>query len=158
MLKKLGITCVIAFAIIGHAEAKTGTFRLPVITDTVDIQTKDSSKQELPPSILSMVLKTSFISTPTLSNGINAAQLNPLAISFVEDYIGKFGKSMEDMKDWGKPYFDMMDGILEKHGLPKELKYLAVIESQLKFNAKSWAGAVGPWQLCHPQQESWALG
>jgi len=51
------------------------------------------------------------------------------------------------MKDWGRGYFDMMDGILAKHGLPKELKYLAVIESQLKSHAISWAGAVGPWQL-----------
>ena len=54
---------------------------------------------------------------------------------------------MEDMKEWGKPYFDMMDAILIKHGLPKELKYLAVIESKLKSNARSWAGAVGPWQF-----------
>ena len=29
---------------------------------------------------------------------------------------------MNAMKDWGKGYFDMMDGILSKHGLPKELK------------------------------------
>jgi membrane-bound lytic murein transglycosylase D len=83
----------------------------------------------------------------TLSNGANTEQLNPLAISFVQDYIDKFGKSMEDMKSWGKPYFDMMDGILTQHGLPKELKYLAVIESYLKSNARSWAGAVGPWQF-----------
>jgi membrane-bound lytic murein transglycosylase D len=41
----------------------------------------------------------------------------------------------------------MMDNILAKHGLPTELKYLAVIESNLKSNAKSWAGALGPWQL-----------
>jgi membrane-bound lytic murein transglycosylase D len=36
---------------------------------------------------------------------------------------------------------------LEKYGLPAELKYLAVIESELKSTATSWAGAVGPWQL-----------
>jgi membrane-bound lytic murein transglycosylase D len=51
------------------------------------------------------------------------------------------------MKDWGRPYFDMMDGILRAHGLPQELKYLAVIESDLKSSALSWAGAVGPWQF-----------
>lgn len=51
------------------------------------------------------------------------------------------------MKDWGRPYFDMMDAILTQQGLPKELKYLAVIESHLQSNAVSWAGAVGPWQL-----------
>jgi len=37
--------------------------------------------------------------------------------------------------------------VLAKYGLPTELKYLAVIESQLKPNSVSWAGAVGPWQL-----------
>lgn len=81
------------------------------------------------------------------SNSINFQQLNPQAISFVEDYIEKFGESMEDIKDWGRPYLDMMGDILVQHCLPKELKYLAVIESNLKCNARSWAGAVGPWQF-----------
>jgi len=85
--------------------------------------------------------------TNTLSNGMVGQQLNPLAVSFVEDYIEKFGKKMADMKDWGKPYFDMMDGILTQYNLPKELKYLAVIESFLKTNARSRVGAVGPWQF-----------
>ncbi len=72
---------------------------------------------------------------------------NPLAISFVEDYVDSHGKMLEGLKDKARPYFDMMDAVLVKHGLPKELKYLAVIESQLKSNARSWAGAVGPWQF-----------
>jgi membrane-bound lytic murein transglycosylase D len=85
--------------------------------------------------------------TSSLSNGINTEQLNPMAISFVQDYMDKFGKDMASMKSWGKPYFDLMDGILTQHGLPNELKYLAVIESHLKTNVRSWAGAVGPWQF-----------
>jgi len=76
-----------------------------------------------------------------------SVQLNPRAISFVEDYIGKHTKQLEQMKGWGRPYFDMMEGILTAHGLPSELKYLAVIESDLKSSALSWAGAVGPWQF-----------
>jgi membrane-bound lytic murein transglycosylase D len=36
---------------------------------------------------------------------------------------------------------------LTQYGLPKELKYLAVIESNLKSSAVSKVGAVGPWQL-----------
>lgn len=78
---------------------------------------------------------------------INVEQLNPMALNFVQDYIQRFGKTMMSMKTWGRPYFDMMDGILTQHGLPKELKYLAVIESHLKSNAISWVGAVGPWQF-----------
>ena len=74
-------------------------------------------------------------------------RLNPRAISFVQDYIEKNSKDLEDMRGWGKPYFNVMDAILIAHKLPKELKYLAVIESRLHTSAVSWAGAVGPWQL-----------
>jgi len=79
--------------------------------------------------------------------GIRTAQLNPRAISFVEDYIKKHKQYLDFLKDWGRPYFDLMDAILNQHGLPHELKYLAVIESHLKVFAVSWAGAVGPWQF-----------
>jgi membrane-bound lytic murein transglycosylase D len=74
-------------------------------------------------------------------------RLNPRAVSFVEDYIEKNNKDLSEMKGWGKPYFNVMDAILISHNLPKELKYLAVIESRLHTSALSWAGAVGPWQL-----------
>ena len=76
-----------------------------------------------------------------------SVQLNPRAITFVQDYMGRHSRQLEEMKGWGKPYFDMMEGILTAHGLPNELKYLAVIESNLKSYALSWAGAVGPWQF-----------
>lgn len=75
------------------------------------------------------------------------AKLNPRAISFVQDYMESHSENLNKMKSWGKPYFDMMDDILAKHGLPTQLKYLSVIESSLKANALSWAGAVGPWQF-----------
>jgi membrane-bound lytic murein transglycosylase D len=78
---------------------------------------------------------------------IAGPRLNPRAISFVQDYIEKNSEDLEDMKGWGKPYFNVMDAILISHNLPKELKYLAVIESRLHTSAVSWAGAVGPWQL-----------
>ena len=70
-----------------------------------------------------------------------------MAISFVESYMARYGNSLRRMKDWGLPYFSMMDRVLVEQGLPAELKYLAVIESGLKSTAISWAGAVGPWQF-----------
>lgn len=78
---------------------------------------------------------------------IAGPRLNPRAISFVQDYMEKNSEDLESMKAWGKPYFNVMDMILVSHNLPKELKYLAVIESRLHTGAVSWAGAVGPWQL-----------
>lgn len=81
------------------------------------------------------------------ANATNGVRLNPRAITFVQDYMEKNGGDLLKMKDWGRPYFNMIDGVLKKYGLPTELKYLAVIESELKPTATSWAGAVGPWQL-----------
>jgi membrane-bound lytic murein transglycosylase D len=77
----------------------------------------------------------------------NGVRINPRALSFVQDYMGKNTNNLMKLKDWGLPYFNMMDKILATYGLPTELKYLAVIESRLKTGAVSWAGAVGPWQF-----------
>lgn len=77
--------------------------------------------------------------------GVTGTRLNPMAVSFVQSYMAKYGKGLRNMRKWASPYFDLIDNILTQHGLPKELKYLAVIESGLRYNAISWAGAVGPW-------------
>jgi len=45
-----------------------------------------------------------------------------------------------------KKYFPIIEPILAKHGIPEDIKYLAVIESGLT-NAKSPAGARGVWQI-----------
>jgi membrane-bound lytic murein transglycosylase D len=74
-------------------------------------------------------------------------KLNPQAVSFVQSYMVSNSKKLNDMKRWGKRHFDMMDNVLNRYGIPSELKYLAVIESDLKTHAVSWAGAVGPWQF-----------
>ena len=85
---------------------------------------------------------------PDVTNVVDKGpRLNPRAASFVADYMDKYSKDLNEMKEWGMPYFNMMDGVFAKYNLPIELKYLAVIESELKSTARSWAGAVGPWQL-----------
>jgi membrane-bound lytic murein transglycosylase D len=74
-------------------------------------------------------------------------KLNPQAVSFVEGYSAENNDKLTRMKSWGRPYFDLIESVLSKHGLPTELKYLSVIESDLKATATSWVGAAGPWQL-----------
>jgi membrane-bound lytic murein transglycosylase D len=90
-------------------------------------------------------------------NGMSSARLNPMAVSFVENYISKNRKGFIAMKQWAKPYFDMMDEVLSQHGVPKEMKYLAVIESGLKYNAISWAGACGPWAFMPAAAQQYGL-
>jgi membrane-bound lytic murein transglycosylase D len=73
--------------------------------------------------------------------------LHPRAIPFVKDYLEDNQERLIKMKATALPYFTMIDNILGKYNMPTELKYLAVIESDLKSSAVSWAGAVGPWQF-----------
>ena len=76
-----------------------------------------------------------------------SSQVNPYAETYMQDYLKAHGRYLEQMKTTALPYFNLIDGILTQYGLPKELKYLAVIESDLKSNALSIAGARGPWQF-----------
>jgi membrane-bound lytic murein transglycosylase D len=76
-----------------------------------------------------------------------ATQINPNAEAFMQDYIKAHNANLQKMKGWGLPYFNLIESILQQYGLPKELKYIAVIESSLQSNVVSTKGACGPWQL-----------
>ena len=81
------------------------------------------------------------------SNNAASFKLNPKAVSFVQDYMDSESDRLMKMKNWAKPFFDRIDEIFSKRNLPVELKYLAVIESDLKSSATSRVGAAGPWQF-----------
>ena len=76
-----------------------------------------------------------------------SSQVNPHAENYMQDYLKNHTNSLIKMKTWGVPYFNLIDNIFAQYGLPRELKYLAVIESNLSTNATSWVGAGGPWQF-----------
>ncbi|MCW3089142.1 MAG: hypothetical protein JWP81_211 [Ferruginibacter sp.] len=75
------------------------------------------------------------------------AQINPNAEIFVQDYMKAHGTYLQNMKGWGRPYFNLIETVLQQYGLPRELKYIAVIESNLSTGATSYMGAGGPWQF-----------
>src|SRR5580658_8653769 len=83
----------------------------------------------------------------TTEGGRNGVRLNPKALNFVQDYMKENWEELQSLRSWGRPYFSVIESILTEYGLPKELKYLAVIESNLKSTAVSRVGAKGPWQL-----------
>ncbi|MEJ7626559.1 MAG: lytic transglycosylase domain-containing protein [Ferruginibacter sp.] len=76
-----------------------------------------------------------------------SSQVNPNAEVYMQDYLRGHTNSLLKMKTWGMPYFNLIDNVFMQYGLPKELKYLAVIESNLSTSATSWVGAGGPWQF-----------
>jgi len=74
-------------------------------------------------------------------------RLTPYVAKFVKDYNRKNDDVLQGIKGRSAPYFILIDSIFTKYHLPVELKYLAVVESELDYKAHSRVGAVGPWQL-----------
>ena len=54
-------------------------------------------------------------------------------------------------------YFPVFEEALRRHGIPEELKYLPIVESALRPNAKSVANAVGLWQFIPSTGKSFGL-
>jgi len=106
---------------------------------------KDSSSKDQIPSDPKDGFKDLFDSES--DNGMGITKLNPKAVSFVQDYIESDGERLTKMKTWARPFFDKINDIFSTRSLPAELKYLAVIESDLKSSATSRVGAAGPWQF-----------
>lgn len=76
-----------------------------------------------------------------------SSQVNPYAETYMQDYLQAHGSYLQKLKSTATLKFNFIDNIFSGYGLPKELKYLAVIESDLNANAMSWVGARGPWQF-----------
>jgi membrane-bound lytic murein transglycosylase D len=79
--------------------------------------------------------------------GKDRATLNKHVNQFVKIYIKQNRKNLLNIKQRSSSPFIMIDAVFKRYGLPVQLKYLAVVESELKTKAVSKVGAVGPWQL-----------
>jgi membrane-bound lytic murein transglycosylase D len=79
--------------------------------------------------------------------GMDTSILDNKVKRFVDDYIQNNKACLFKIKQKSHSPFDLMDSIFNRYNLPIQLKYIAVIESELKTTAVSQMGAVGPWQL-----------
>jgi hypothetical protein len=57
----------------------------------------------------------------------------------------------------GNRYFPELEGKLRARRLPLDLKYVVLVESDLRPKAKSPAGAAGPWQFMAPTAQQFQL-
>ncbi len=78
---------------------------------------------------------------------LDKAPLNKHVKQFVKTYIQANRNNLYSIKKRSSSPFIMIDSVFHQYGLPVQLKYLAVVESELKTKAISKVGAVGPWQL-----------
>ena len=74
---------------------------------------------------------------------------NPIAQRRIETFGTKRTKHLGTMLGRSAMYFPLFEEVLDKEGLPMELKYLSVVESGLNPEARSPAGARGLWQFMY---------
>ncbi len=72
---------------------------------------------------------------------------NDYMMGYCKQYLEAHTHTLAVVRERSNQRFGLIDNILAKGQIPKELKYLAVIESALNNNAVSPVGAVGPWQF-----------
>lgn len=74
---------------------------------------------------------------------------NPTTISMIRFFAKNRRNFAKIVLGRSALYFEMYEEYLDKYDLPKELKYLSVIESGLRPQVKSHAGALGLWQFMY---------
>ncbi len=72
---------------------------------------------------------------------------NEIVQTFIDRYTGRLRRSVSFMLGASNFFMPIFEEALEAYQLPLELKYLPIIESALKPNAVSRAGAAGLWQF-----------
>jgi membrane-bound lytic murein transglycosylase D len=97
--------------------------------------------EELPTEVLKQRLEELNARTP-----FNVAYNTSLE-SVIKGYLKNRRKTLARLMALSDYYFPMFEEILDKHGLPLEMKYLAIVESALEPRATSRVGAQGLWQF-----------
>ena len=141
----------------GFAQQKGGTPAKAVkqnITDSVSKTGKAVSKPGLLASNSSSVNtsasaleKLNYSHVPLAGEKAYFGEKDEFVNEFVRKYMETNSRTLNCVQNNSAEPFSVIDNILEQKKMPKELKYLAVIESALNHKAVSHAGAVGPWQM-----------
>lgn len=82
---------------------------------------------------------------------------NPITLSTIKFFIQKRRGFARIVLGRSKLYFDLFEEKLAEHNMPIELKYLSVIESGLRPQVKSRAGALGLWQFMYRTGKMYGL-
>ncbi len=142
----LGTVSISAFA----QEAKPVVLKAPapriIKTDTI-VKNAGPEGRKLLALNTAITASAPIAGVPLAGHKAYYGNMTDYVNGFVRQYFGAHNKTLNVVQGRSNSKFTMIDNVLTKHNIPKELKYLAVIESALNNKALSPVGAVGPWQL-----------
>lgn len=84
-------------------------------------------------------------------------QADPLVQLWIDKLSGPGRQTFSKWLERAGRYVPLFESILADYGLPRDLVFLAMIESGFKTDAASWASAVGPWQFMPRTARSFGL-
>lgn len=90
-------------------------------------------------------------------NSFITLPFNETVRNYIILYSEKMPTKMKSMLALSQYYFPIFEEIFDRYGLPKELKYMAVIESAFNPVAVSRAGAKGMWQFMYNTAKMYGL-
>lgn len=113
--------------------------------DTNDIISNDSTA----------IVHDMFVHTDTLKKRLDNLNsrtplditYNPVIENLINNYLRKRRSSFNKLFNRAEYYFPLFEEVFDKSGIPLEIKYLAIVESALRPNVRSKAGASGLWQF-----------
>ncbi|WP_228557326.1 LysM peptidoglycan-binding domain-containing protein [Myxococcus sp. AB025B] len=84
-------------------------------------------------------------------------EMQPLVAQYIQFFQGPGRRWFRKWMSRSARYLPVMQPILEKHGMPLDTVYLAMIESGFSAHAYSWAHASGPWQFISSTGKQYGL-
>ncbi|BDD11309.1 hypothetical protein FUAX_37410 [Fulvitalea axinellae] len=106
---------------------------------SIPVDFRDEHIPRVSPEVLAQRLKALDTEIPMTYNRYSK--------SFIDYYTIRDRAYSRQAMSRKSMYFPIFERKLREHGLPDELKYLAVVESGLKPRVMSRAGAIGLWQF-----------
>lgn len=140
-----------------------------VIEQTLSLYYADFSKNGKADSIID-ALGYEAGTTPTFTDDVYCQRLakmnevsdfgfdcNNVSLSTIKFFAAQRRNFAKVVLGRSSIYFDLYEEKLAEYGLPLELKYLSVIESGLRPQVKSRAGALGLWQFMYATGKQYGL-
>ncbi|WP_136482699.1 LysM peptidoglycan-binding domain-containing protein [Cognatitamlana onchidii] len=134
-----------------YAELYSAMLFDSVYKSVAELDYKPVDYPDLPTDTLKARLKALDAKTP-----FNVAY-NPSLESVIKSYLKHRRKLLQKLITLSAFYFPMFEEELDKHNIPLEIKYLAIVESALKPRAKSRVGATGLWQFMYGTGKMYGL-
>ncbi len=122
----------------------TATLNSKVCFSAPVIPTNWNVMRVLPLHDTAKIISPDSLEAKTVATKIS---LNKHVAGFVKAYVKKEDEFLQKVKGKSGQYFQTIEAVFNQYGIPPQLKYLAIVESELRSNAMSRVGARGLWQL-----------